>query len=136
MQSWRARRKGLGWIGIALILLNLCAPALTHALQLGRQGTTAAATHSPDWCGALLPLAAQPVASSSGDDAPDSAARPAPACGFCAQTAASWAPLPTPLGRAEAPSPAGAVQASIGGVEPEVPTFPGARPRAPPARTA
>lgn len=134
MHSWRAHRRGLGWIGIALILLNLCAPALTHAVQLGRLSGVAA--HSPDWCGALAPQPAAAIGSDAGDDAPHSAATQAPACGFCTQPALGWAPLPTPLGRGEPPAPVGEVRAIVDVGQPGGPTFPSARPRAPPARTA
>jgi hypothetical protein len=139
MHSRRTCRTGIGWIGIALILLNLCAPALTHALQLGRQGAAASGIHSPDWCGSLAPLATAAVGSDSGDSgpgAPGPTDAHAPACGYCAQTTLSWAPPPPPIQGSEAPAPDGEVLRIASPGQPAAPAYPSARPRAPPARNA
>lgn len=132
MHSWRARRRGLGWIGIALILLNLCAPTLTHALQLGQRAALLAPAHDADWCGSLAaaPTGSSPAQTDGG--APDSAARHAPACGFCAQVSLSWAPPPTAAPRALPPAAPRRAPPDAAPLRSAAPTPGTALPRAPP----
>jgi hypothetical protein len=140
MHSWRARRRGLGWIGIALILLNLCAPALTHALQGPAREALTASAHSADWCGgAWAPgsLGATPITGSgNGPEVPGSPGQPGAACGFCAQVSLGWSLPVAPLARLElAPADPGRPATQRPTRTATVPRT-GGQPRAPPVHSA
>lgn len=109
MHFTSTRRRVIGWIGIALILLNVFAPTLAHAVRgPGAPGVL------PQWCSmGGLPLSE--VGDLAGDPAGDPAAALASsnlACPFCASAPAALAlptqaPAPLPVLRS-APAPAAA----------------------------
>lgn len=96
-----ARRKGWSWLGIVLVLAQLLAPTVSHALR------TADA--------AALPLSLDDLCSSlhggAGPAMPDPGSRdvtlPDPACGYCLQGGATAPPPCLPTSALSPPMPAG-----------------------------
>ena len=112
MHHSSTRRRVIGWIGIALILLNVFAPTLAHALRgPGAPGVL------PQWCsvGGLATSADAVSGDLSVEPSSDPAAELASsslACPFCASALAALAlpaqaPAPLPVLRS-APAPAAA----------------------------
>ncbi len=110
MHFTSTRRRVIGWIGIALILLNVFAPTLAHAVRgPGVPGVL------PEWCSMGVEPAA--VDAAAADPATDPAAELASsnlACPFCASAPAALAlpsqtpaPLPVVL---RSPAPAAAAE--------------------------
>jgi hypothetical protein len=133
MHFTSTRRRVIGWIGIALILLNVFAPTLAHAVRgPGVPGVL------PQWCTVgLSPLAAETLAGDISTVArPDPAAELASssmACPFCASAPAALAlpaqpPAALPVLRS-APAPAAADEPR----PPEAPDSHEIQARAPPA---
>ncbi len=115
MHFTSTRRRVIGWIGIALILLNVFAPTLAHAVRgPGVPGVL------PQWCSmGIVPAAvdAAPADATVADPAMDPAAELASsnlACPFCASAPAALAlpsqtPAPLPVVH-RAPAPAAAAE--------------------------
>jgi hypothetical protein len=135
MHFTSTRRRVIGWIGIALILLNVFAPTLAHAVRgPGVPGVL------PQWCSMGITPAAQ-VGDLASDPAGDPAGDPASAlassslaCPFCVSAPAALAlpvqaPAPLPVLRST-PAPAAADEP----LPSEAPDSHEIQARAPPAR--
>jgi len=126
----RARQRLISWIGIALILLNVLAPTVSHALQLQRLGTT---SDLSELCTGVGMPDMSAIDVNTDGQAPASSVLSA--CPFCTQAPAAFA-LPVVAMLFGLVTTAVQVQPAIPVrvVPPEQITYEPALSRAPPAR--
>jgi hypothetical protein len=144
MTFTRLRRKLVGWIGMALILLNVLAPTLSHALRAGEAQPAAERQHqhrswvlavAGDWCVSTgQAISPRQLAAIDALVAIQQTLDELQACGYCADPPlAGAAPLPdAPALCGPAPEPGAAVFAAYAEVRLSRPAFERPASHAPP----
>jgi hypothetical protein len=95
MQGLRTQRWA-SWIGIVLVLMNLLAPTVSHAVR-ATHGVAATPTEALAWCSPLAGLQpSSPSDDAEADGTGSTLGASLHACGYCVTTALSPA-LTTPL---------------------------------------